>query len=208
MVLQIRSITVEGRQVAPSRVGDAVVNAITATVDRGVKQLREPVMMMLLKVYDALEKKHSGTRTRVFPFGRSKRSMRLNRISGRGLDSIRNSIRVRMNGRQGMVGMISAGRMGIHEEGGTVRARNGRYLAIPTVYADGLSGPRDVDNGFFKRTRKGNLFLFERQGNSIKPMYLMKKSVKIKPRLGLAKTLEAHLPHFEAKLVAAFLRGI
>jgi len=84
-----------------------------------------------------------------------------------------------------------------HEEGGTVRSkRPGGYLTIPisTEYGGRALEPRgsvkskyldlrSVPNMFVQRSKKGNLILFEKVGTGIVPMFVLKKSVDIPPRL-------------------------
>jgi phage gpG-like protein len=80
--------------------------------------------------------------------------------------------------------------------GGTVTAKAGKFLAIPLPGLSvserriGTSAFRGKDT-FFAKSRKGNLILFENLGtkgkgknktSNIRPLFVMKESVTIKPR--------------------------
>jgi phage gpG-like protein len=75
--------------------------------------------------------------------------------------------------------------------GGTVTAKSGKFLAIPIANLPRSAKPRDFTNTFFAKSRKGNLILFENLGTkgkgknktaNIRPLFVMKESVTIKPR--------------------------
>ena len=67
---------------------------------------------------------------------------------------------------------------------------------------------REWDRTFVRRSKKGNLIIFTRSGKSLIPLYLLKKEVKIPPRLGMQKTLEVGLPRFVDKAMEAMLKEI
>jgi hypothetical protein len=174
----------------------------------------KPVLLdSLNRVYSKLEKRHN----RQWPssgnlFGRSRSSPILNMRTGRGMRSIRNSIRVKFLGNQSIEANISAGDMGIHETGGIISSR-GRYMTIPTVHALTSSGTpirpsaRQWTNTFVRESRAGNLFIFRRlSGKTIVPLYLLKSRVRIPARLGLAKAIEQEVPIVERRLLAALER--
>lgn len=76
---------------------------------------------------------------------------------------------------------------GIHNRGGTVRPRKGKYLAIPLVPplnpTEGREGnPRKFPNTFVKRSKAGNLLIFRRNGKGIEPIFLLVTSSRIKRR--------------------------
>jgi phage gpG-like protein len=74
----------------------------------------------------------------------------------------------------------------IHQEGGTIRAKSGKYLAIPlptlSVSERRTKGPRDFPNTFIARSRAGNLIVFQRNGSAVRPLFVLKTSVTIKRR--------------------------
>lgn len=93
------------------------------------------------------------------------------------------------------------GYMGIHERGGVIRPRRARYLTIPLPAALDTRGvalrarARDWPNTFVAKSRAGNLIIFQKRGRrDVVPLYVLKKSVRIPPRLGLTRTLMMHRP--------------
>lgn len=187
--------------------------AITVQVTSGVRRLKPVLQDSLNRVYNKLEKKHGNQwPTSGGLFGRSRNSRVLNVRTGRGLRSIKNSIRVKFTGNQGIQAEISAGELAIHETGATVTSR-GKYMTIPTVFAMTGSGTpirssaRRWDNTFIRESRAGNLFIFRRLGGkTIVPMYLLKTRVRIPARLGLAKAIEQEVPIVEKRLLDALER--
>lgn len=87
------------------------------------------------------------------------------------------------------------GWVGIHEYGGTIRARNTRYLAIPLTEEARRTAPRQLGNSFVARSRRGNLLIFRKlEGGGIEPMYLLRESVVIPARPALRPTMERFTP--------------
>lgn len=212
--IKVTTAKIGGRNVDPHELGGVMGRSITASVDRGVRGLSTPMKAILSDVYEELASRHSRRWSASGLFG-SRSSTRLHKRSGAGLRSIKDSISIRYTGRQGIVGSITAGTMGIHEKGGTVTA-GGRYMAIPTVYAVGSRGnssrgPRDFPRTFIHRSRRGNLFVFQRvRGDSkrVTPLFLLKKRVRIAPRLGLQEAVRRHAGYFAAKATDAMLKEI
>jgi hypothetical protein len=184
--------------------GAAAAVSLTARVDEGIAKLRPLLKQTMEKVYREVAARH-GNRwpTAGFPIGRSASpDAPLNRRTGGGLKSIRDSITVTKTGEGKIAGKISAGKLTVHEEGITIKARRGGYLAIPTTYALSPTGrqtrnPRDFENTFVGRSRRGNLIVFQKKNrNTLVPLFLLKKRVTIPARLGLEKTLRRYLPGF------------
>jgi hypothetical protein len=103
-----------------------------------------------------------------------------------------------------------------HEKGVTIAAHGTRYLAIPLPTALRPNGepvhanPRDWPNTFVGRSKLGNLLIFMRLGAGVVPLYVLKTSVVLAPRLGLLKSVEAGLPYFVGRaldLVTQSLEG-
>ena len=73
-------------------------------------------------------------------------------------------------------GSISAGRYGIHEVGGVIRAKSARYLTIPLPAALDRRGvarqpsARGWKNTFVAESKRGNLLIFQRRGAQIVPL--------------------------------------
>lgn len=104
--------------------------------------------------------------------------------------------------------------MVIHETGGTVSAKKAKYLTIPLKAALNANGTpikqkaRDWPNTFVAESKKGNLLIFQRRGKEVVPLYVLKKSVHIPPRLGLVKNVEGQMPAFIDKLFEALVSEI
>ena len=95
-----------------------------------------------------------------------------------------------------------------------IRAKNGKYLAIPlpaAMTSDGvpiLPGPRSWPNTFVAKSRAGNLIIFMKLGTTIRPLYVLKPEVTIRPRLGMSKTLEAGLPYFVDRALDQMVKAV
>jgi phage gpG-like protein len=132
--------------------------------------------------------------------------MKENVLSGQTLKvrtgNLRRSIGSRIENNS--VGIIGSGvRQGarmpyadIHETGGVIRAKAGKYLAIPLSAAQtkgrvARARPRDYDNTFVARSRSGNLIIFQRKlGSAAKALFVLKKSVTIPARPYMTRTAE------------------
>lgn len=113
------------------------------------------------------------------------------RRSGRLRESIRADIK--RSGDRVQITLSAGGSTAPHariqEEGGEVRARSGRYLAIPLE--DHLRGrsPRSLPGRTHVRESKaGNLLIFGEDG---RPLYLLRERIRIKPTRYLARAMEA-----------------
>lgn len=149
----------------------------------------------------------------------------LQKRSGDGLRSIENSIRVTGNasGIANVIGRISTGKMGVHETGAVIRATKSKYLTIPLPAAMDSRGvslrrrARDWPNTFVKRSRRGNLIIFQKRGrDTIVPLYLLKPEVTIPPRLKMKEAvINDAMPYYqgqimdrvEAAILEEFARG-
>lgn len=83
----------------------------------------------------------------------------------------------------------------ILETGGIIRPVKRQWLTIPTEYAKTKAGAGnlrapEVKNGFFARGKNGSLILFEGGRKTPRPMFILKKQVKIPPKRYLALSLE------------------
>lgn len=212
--LKVVSANIGPTRVKASDLGKTLGKSITATVERGVRKMKKPMENTLNAVFEELKKQHSNRWTPTGLFG-SRLESKLHRRTGKGLRSIRDSITVTENRKKGVVGSITAGDLSIHESGGVVRPTSGKYLAIPTIYVltgtgrPRVSSPREWPNTFARRTENGHLFVFQRQrGNVIIPLYLLKRRVRIPPRLGLRKAVTKYLGYFRARAFDAMAKEI
>ena len=133
--------------------------------------------------------------------------------SGYGLRSIMNSVSS-TGGLNPSATMRITGYMVDHEEGAVIKSKGGKYLAIPLPDALSQSGellrprPSDYENTFVTTSKKGHLLIFQRHAVGIRPLYLLKKQIKIRPRLGAAKIVNDELPYFERKVLDALDREL
>jgi phage gpG-like protein len=67
-----------------------------------------------------------------------------------------------------------------HQFGATIRARNAQYLTLP--FPGVRRSARDYENTFVRKSRAGNLIIFQKTGEGIKPLFLLKKKVKLPSR--------------------------
>lgn len=97
----------------------------------------------------------------------------------------------------------------IQEEGGTIAGR--QYLRIPTVNAQTGAGVdrylgmsiRDIAGAFLFRSKAGNLWAATRSGGALTLLYLLKRSVTLRPRHMFARSLERSRPSINAELSRA-----
>jgi phage gpG-like protein len=181
--------------------------------DGSAKVLSRELKEFLDQVAQALSSRHGGG----WPGGTSADT--LSKRSGALIDSILRSVTVTGQTFDAIRGTIGSDvpYAAIQEFGGTIVPKNSKYLCIPLPAALDSSGlplqssPRDWPNTFVARSKAGNLLIFQRRGTSIIPLYVLKSSVTIPPRLGLKKTLDAGLPYFVERamdqMVAALNKG-
>lgn len=87
--------------------------------------------------------------------------------------------------------------LSVHEDGTTITARRAKFLTIPLPAAlDSRGVPlrrnaRAWDKTFVQMSKRGNLLIFQRRGTMLVPLYLLKKSVVLPPRLKAQETLRA-----------------
>jgi hypothetical protein len=63
-------------------------------------------------------------------------------------------------------------------------------------------------NTFVGRSKAGNLIIFQRKGRTIVPLYVLKKEVRIKARLGLRRAQQDGMDLFVGRLVEAVTKEI
>lgn len=74
-----------------------------------------------------------------------------------------------------------------HEYGATIKPVRKQWLTIPLGAVKTPAGvargrARDFQNTFFRRSKTGNLILFQKRGERIIPLFVLKKQVKIPKR--------------------------
>ena len=77
-----------------------------------------------------------------------------------------------------------------HELGMTIKPQDGDFLTIPIADEARGRGPRKFPNSFVAKSRAGNLILFQRRGDTIAPLFVLKKSFRIPKRPFLAPAVQ------------------
>ncbi len=104
--------------------------------------------------------------------------------------------------------------LSVHERGTTIRAKSSQFLTIPLSAALSARGiplrpkARDWNNTFVQRSKRGNLLIFQRRGAQIVPLYLLKRSVTLPPRLKAEETLMAGEDFFVESLITEMSKVI
>lgn len=190
----------------------AFASALGAGVEKATPALRRELEAYLHAVAQAMAQRH-GT---PWPAGTSDKT--LSRRSGKLVASILGSVTVTGSTLATVTGSIGAPGVPyarIHETGGTRGPDPGEeWVFIPLPAALNSDGTpkkqswREWDKTFQKVSKNGNRLVFRREGKALVPLYVLKPSVEIKPRLGLRKTLESQLPYFVERAMDAMLREL
>lgn len=144
--------------------------------------------------------------------GGGKSKDRLNVRSGRLRNSITTKMVSRGNEHAGIIGsnVIYAR---IHEEGGEIKPVNVKYLTIPLPAAKtkagvARGGARSYDDTFVKKSKAGNLIIFQKQGKQIVPLFLLRdRPIEIPERPYLMPALEAIKPRVVQEISERFAEG-
>jgi len=180
-------------------------------IDEAQTKVAPMLMASLQQVARTLAKKHGNPWNGSVVNG----SDQLQSRTGGGLRSIYRSITLLAKNGELVAASISAGDLSFHEKGGTIKAK-GKYLTIPLPAAMDPRGvplkkrARDWDHTFVRRSKKGNLLIFRKLpgANELTPLYILKPSVFIKPRLGMEPTIMDEMGYFEAKLFEQISRVV
>lgn len=199
------TVEIDGRSFRSVKQGlETFEREFNQAFDKSAKPISRELKRSLDKVAEELRRRHS------VPWspGGSPRDRLLKR-SGKGMRSIVKSVKVKSSktlvGVEGRIGAPFP--IGVHEKGATIKAKNAKFLTIPLPAALTGSGiplrkkARDWPDTFVQRSRRGNLLIFQKRGESIVPLYLLRKSVKLPPRLGMETELRKQLGFFEAKML-------
>ncbi len=129
--------------------------------------------------------------------------------SGAGMASVIESVKVEADGIDEIIGRIGGiWYLNTQEDGATITAKRSQYLTIPLPAALDAQGvplkkrARDWENTFVKKSKNGNLIIFQKNGSGITPLYLLRKSVTIPKRLGMKTELETYLNLFYSMIEA------
>lgn len=192
---------------------EAFGRVIDGSVEKIPHVLKEHLLRYLQSVANALAEKHSTP----WQGGVKSTLPTLQRRSGFAMEQVKQSVRVDGNTIdtiRGMIGSGSAFYLRIQEKGGTITPKKAKYLTVPLPAALNSNGTpkkpsaRDWENTFVAKSKAGNLIIFQKMGAKIIPLYVLKTSVKIPPRLGMEKALRGGIPYFVDTTVAAMLKEI
>lgn len=141
----------------------------------------------------------------------------LSRRSGDLMASVRKSVRT--SGKFTDSGGEIVGRIGspliyasTQEFGATITPKVAQYLTVPLPAALDARGimllprARDYPRTFVQRSRKGNLLIFQKRGKGIVPLFVLKKSVRIPPRMNLGVMIEVGSRALGDRVIAEVLK--
>lgn len=100
----------------------------------------------------------------------------------------------------------------IHETGGIITPKRVRWLTIPLRAALTPAGvprgrARDFADTFFAWSG-GNLFLFQKQGQNVIPLFILKKSVNIPARRYMSRTAEEAMPAIAEIMIRRIVKEV
>ena len=187
---------------------EALGDRMSKSMDRVAPILASELRDYLNFVTSELASRHSAA----WPGGTTDKT--LSRRSGALTESLKDGVRVQsspdINSVQGSLSGVFYART--HEFGAVIKAKNAKYLTIPLPAALNANGtPKRInarawDNTFVMRAKTGSLLICQRQGKTVIPLYVLKKEVKIKPRLGMGDTLKGGMSFFQERAMLAMLR--
>ena len=179
--------------------------------DGSAQALSRELKAFLTEVVEAIAGRNSGA----WPGGTTDSS--LSKRSGALVTAILDSVKVdgsTFDTIRGLIGAPGVPYASIQETGGVIKPKNAKYLCIPLPAALDSSGiplkssPRDWPGTFCTLSKAGNLIIFQKRGTSIVPLYVLKDSVTIPPRLGMRKSLDAGLPYFVGRAMDAIVKAM
>lgn len=188
---------------------EAFAKTLKGGIDGAAPVLGKELQLMLEGIAEAMAQRHGNP----WPGGTSPTTLSVR--SGEGIQSIRDSVKVigsTLNDLQGEIGAKFP--MSVHEEGATITPKKAKFLTIPLPAALNANGTpkkasaRDWDNTFVARSKAGNLIIFRKEGTGIVPLYVLKTSVTIPPRLGLRKTINAAIPYFVERAMDEMVKAV
>ncbi len=203
------TVVINGRQFANIDKGlKAFERGFRSAINRSSQPIGKELKVALRRVVETMRKKHSTrfTKDRQPVTGLSGRLLTR---TGRGLAGIAKSVKIK--GGAGdfteITGQVGAPfPMSVHERGATIRPKRAKFLAIPLPAAVDSRGvlvmrPRQWPDTFVQKSKRGNLLIFQQRGDGIVPLFLLKRKVKLPPRLGMGKAVAKELPFFQRRLI-------
>jgi hypothetical protein len=184
---------------------DAFVNELKRTWAGEAAVISVALKGYLNKVAEAVAERNSGAETT---------STSLAKRTGQSMQSVLRSVKISGATWDKLSGSVGGSeQLAIHEFGGIMRARKGKYLTIPLPAAKARTGnappfARQWRNTFVAMSKNGNLLIFQRRASGIVPLYVLKPSVRIRPRLGMRAELEKQAPYFLAQAADLVVRDV
>lgn len=204
-----------GKRYKDAEKGLQALAGSTFPVERAGPAVSQELRAILNGLADAMGQQHGGG----WPGGTSVAGARpgsLSRRSGRLTASIKRSVRVSGDLTSEIQGLIGSDLVyaRTHEFGARIRARRAKYLTIPLKAALNSDGTpkrrsaREWDNTFVQESKAGNLIIFQKRGKRIVPLYVLKQTVFVPPRLGLGDALQKGAPDIGDRLIQTVLKEI
>lgn len=193
---------------SPRRAYAALTARIDKNWDQSVQTVRTELKMYMDAVIERLRDRHGSS----WPGGTSDKT--LSKRTGELLEELSNSERIMGAKLDNLQGVFHLGeKLVFHEYGGTKTA-GGKMMTIPLPAAlDSRGVPlrksaRDWSNTFVAETRAGNVVIFQRRGGSIVPLYVLKDSVTVKPRLGFREEVANGIPRFVGRMADKLIQQL
>lgn len=173
---------------------------LTARDLRTITALAEEQMRLYLgRVGRAMSNRHGSA----WPGGTGAAS--LSRRSGAGLAGLTNGAVSR--GENSVTGTITVPRYLANQEFGIVStAKQAKYLTIPLPAALNPNGTpkkrsaRGWLNTFIVKGKQGSLVICTKRGRRVIALYVLKPSIRIRPRLGMRKVMRSEMKMFKTEL--------
>jgi hypothetical protein len=177
--------------------------------DGTAKVLSTELRSFLDSVAQALVQRHSGK----WPGGTAAKT--LSQRTGGMLQTIVGSVQVNGATFSTITGHIGGSMIArVQEFGAAITPKRAKFLTVPLPAALDSNGvplkksAREWGNTFVAKTKKGNLVIFQKRGSMIVPLYVLKTSVTIPPRLGMQNTLTAGLPYFVDRAMDRMVKAV
>lgn len=212
MALELE-LTFGGKRFRDAKKG---LQALGDDLARNVKDfnpaIRKELRDLMDTVIDALRKRHDTAWRAGQRLPTGDRQGRLAKRSGGLLRSLRGIVSV--SGKEASGQIRGDGLLLVHENGKTIRPKRAQFLTIPLPAAMDSRGvpkkrrARDWPNTFVKRSKRGNLIIFQKKGGQLVPLYFLTKETKIPKRLGLKVTVDTAIPVFQDRLFDRLTREL
>ncbi|CAO3460817.1 hypothetical protein [Azospirillum argentinense] len=211
--LRIDTVLWGRRRFADAEAGfAAAADAVERAPDEAARAVSDELMRSLQGLTKALVAKHGSP----WPGMAAAGGDTLHSRSGAGLRALVDGVTVvpaaRLAGVRGTIRV--PGTLAGHEDGAIITPRRSKYLTVPLPAAlDGRGVPlrrsaRDWQDTFVAPGRGGSLVIFQRRPSGAVPLYVLKRSVRLRPRLGLESKLHEILDPFARRAVDAIVDAL